>query len=89
MINTFADTLPIEDHYIQILLDGNTILHRDLEITDLTNYNQIGVRPRIQVYKRNNRTVRKHKVVTEEYNKIHYNYIEAIRDFLRLKGQVS
>ena len=84
MINTLE--LPVEDLYIQVLLTGNTISYKDLEITDLTDYRNPDPRPRVQVYKRKNRIMKNKAFVTEEYNRVFYNYVDAIRDFLRMKA---
>lgn len=68
---------------MSVLLDGFTVLIGDLEITDLS---QPHGRSKIQVYKRNHHKIANNgAVVVGEYNKIHYNYNEAIEDFLELK----
>ena len=78
--------LPVYDYYLMVLLHGNTIVYKDIEMTDLTPKNSS--RLRIQVYKKSDRTLNKNKqFVNREYNKIHYNYNDAISDFMRLRGK--
>lgn len=72
-----------EDMYIKVLIDGNTVVYGDLEMTDLSS--SLLPRARIQVYKKKLRSVENGKFVSREYNKIHWNYVEAVRDFLRIK----
>lgn len=76
--------LPLEDYYIQMLLEGNVVVYNDLEMSSLSG---ISERIRIQVYKRRLRTKdRNGKDVVQEYNKIHYNYMDAVHDFLSLRN---
>lgn len=72
-----------QDVYVKVLLDGNTIVYNDIEMTDLSS--NILPRSRIQVYKKRLRVSENGRYVNREYNKIHYNYLEAVQDFLRLK----
>lgn len=75
------------DSYMTVLLDENVISHNDLHIVDLSRPHF--PRPRIQVYQQKSKTVKKGKVTFQEYNKIHYNYLDAIKDFLRLRGNLE
>jgi hypothetical protein len=72
-----------QDIYVRVLREGNTIVYNDLEMTDLSS--NLIPRSRIQVYKKRLRVLENGKYVNREYNKIHYNYLEAVQDYLRIK----
>lgn len=71
-----------ERKYLDILLSGNTISCQDLELHDLSK----DERTLVQVYKKRHLfTDKKGKVNRVEYNVLHRNYIDAVKDYLRLK----
>lgn len=70
-------TLPEEDYYIRVLLDGMTISVGDLEITKLNRRYVSPDKVEIQIYKRN--------LNNAEYLKTFYNLREAVEHFLSLK----
>lgn len=71
-------------HMRELLLAGHSVSYGDLEIHNLSKPDRVLV----QVFKKNHSVKnKKGEFLREEYNLIHRDYTDAIKDYIRLKEQ--